>query len=173
MLASLAAFAGQAAVVYKWTDADGVIHYSDQPVPGAEKIYTAGSTGPAAGPSPNVVAQQAQPRTPVGQRLNYARFSITSPTPDQTFFGDDVIAVQLALEPGLKPDQTLTWHLNGRQLDDQGAAALAFALPRLDRGTYVLAATITDQSTGESLSTDSVNFFVRQPSELAPLRPKP
>ena len=43
MLACLATFAGQAAVVYKWTDADGVVHYSDQPVPGAEKIYTASS----------------------------------------------------------------------------------------------------------------------------------
>ena len=40
MLASLAAFAGQAAVIYKWTDAQGVVHYSDQPVPGAQKIYT-------------------------------------------------------------------------------------------------------------------------------------
>ena len=34
----LAAFAAQGADIYKWTDADGVVHYSDQPHPGAVKI---------------------------------------------------------------------------------------------------------------------------------------
>ena len=32
-----ARFRGASAVVYKWIDADGVVHFSDQPVPGAEK----------------------------------------------------------------------------------------------------------------------------------------
>ncbi|MGP0088234.1 MAG: DUF4124 domain-containing protein, partial [Steroidobacteraceae bacterium] len=39
-LGLFAAVVAQAAVVYKWTDADGVVHFSDQPEPGAEKIYT-------------------------------------------------------------------------------------------------------------------------------------
>jgi len=175
VLASLAAFAGQAAVVYKWTDSDGVVHYSDQPVPGAEKIFTVGS--PSAGGSVSST-RQANPGAPspkknVAPGLNYSQFSITSPLPDQTFFGDDVISVHLTLEPSLKPGQTVTWHLNGRQLDDQAPTATQFTLPRLDRGTYAIAATVTDQTTGESLSTDSVNFFVRQPSELSPQHKKP
>ena len=37
-LGLIAACAAPAAVIYKWTDADGVVHYSDQAVPGAEKI---------------------------------------------------------------------------------------------------------------------------------------
>ena len=37
----------QAAVIYKWVDADGVVHYSDQSSPGAEKIVTAGSSSSA------------------------------------------------------------------------------------------------------------------------------
>jgi hypothetical protein len=175
LLASLAAFAGQAAVVYKWTDSDGVIHYSDQPVPGAEKIFTAGS--PTAGGSvssartPNPAG--SAPKKNVAPGLNYNQFAITSPLPDQTFFGDDVVSVHLALDPALKPNQTITWHLNGKPLEDLGPTATQFALPRLDRGTYALAATITDQTTGESLSTDSVNFFVRQPSALSPQHKKP
>ena len=175
MLASLAAFAGQAAVVYKWTDSDGVIHSSDQPVPGAEQIFTAGS--PTAGGS--VPSERSANRTgPAPNRnvapgLNYSQVAITSPLPDQTFFGDDVISVHLALDPALKPGHTITWHLNGKQLEDAGPTATQFALPHLDRGTYALAATITDQTTGESLSTDSVSFFVRQPSALSPLHQKP
>ena len=100
-------------------------------------------------------------------------WKITSPSPDQTFFGDDVISVHLELEPALKPNQTITWHLNGKQLEDQPATASQFSLQGLSRGTYAIAATLLDQETGESQSTQSVSFFVRQPSELSPLRRKP
>jgi hypothetical protein len=160
-------------VVYKWTDSDGVVHFSDQPVPGAEKIFTA--TSASAGPSsrPSVDAQNAAAQKSTSGALSYSQFAITSPSPDQTFFGDELIGVHLALDPSLKADQAITWHLNGKQLDDQGPTTTQFALPHLDRGTYVIAATITDQKTGESMSTDSVNFFVRQPSELAPQHQKP
>jgi hypothetical protein len=39
VLAAFAAFAAQAAVIYKWTDANGVVHYSDQPVPGSREDH--------------------------------------------------------------------------------------------------------------------------------------
>jgi Domain of unknown function (DUF4124) len=173
VLAALAAFAGQAAVVYKWTDSDGVVHYSDQPVPGAERIVTAGSPSPA-GSVPS--ARSANPGLPDPKKntsVNYSQFAITSPAPEQTFFGDEVIGVHLAVEPALKPDQTITWHLNGRQLDDVGPAATSFSLPHLDRGTYAIAATVTDSTTGESTSTGSVTFYVHQPSSLSPQHQKP
>jgi len=162
-------------VVYKWTDSDGVVHYSDQPVPGAEKIFTASSAGAGAASSaranPDPQSQGAKKVTAAA--LSYSQFAITSPVADQTFFGDELVGVHLALDPSLKADQTITWHLNGKQLDDQGPATTQFALPHLDRGTYVIAATITDQQTGESISTDSVSFFVRQPSELSPQHKTP
>jgi hypothetical protein len=169
LLAGLAAFGGQAAVVYKWTDADGVVHYSDQSVPGAEKIYTAGGTSAVRGPA----ATDASPAPGTKKEaagLGYTQFAIISPTPEQTFFGDEVVAVNLSLEPGLKPEQTITWHLNGKELEDTGAH---FALPHLDRGAYVIAATITDTASGESRTSDSVTFYVRQPSELSPQHKNP
>jgi hypothetical protein len=109
------------------------------------------------------------PQKPAGG-LNYTEFSITSPAPDQTFFGDDVIAVHLNLSPSLRPNQDITWHLNGQQLEPP-PNAVSFALPRLDRGTYALTATITDQQTSESQTSNSVTFFVRQPSALSPQSP--
>ena len=157
-------------MVYKWTDAEGVVHYSDQSVPGAQKIFTATST---AAPTPSAAtAGPAAPdthvtATPKAAALGYTQFSITSPAPDQTFFGDDVVPVHLTLEPDLKADQVITWHLNGRQLEE-GPTSTQFALPRQDRGTYILAATITDQSSGESRTSDSVTFYVRQPADLGP-----
>jgi hypothetical protein len=173
VLAAFAAFAVQAAVIYKWTDSDGVVHYSDQPVDGAEKIFTSGSSssGISTGAVRSGSGSSAAKKTVPG--LGYTQFAITSPTPDQSFYGDETIGAHLALDPNLKPGQTITWQLNGQDLDGQTPTATQIVLPHLDRGTYGIAATVTDRSTGESRSTESVNFFVRQPSALSPLHQKP
>ncbi|HEY2678456.1 MAG TPA: DUF4124 domain-containing protein [Steroidobacteraceae bacterium] len=166
----LLAFSTQAAVIYKWVDADGVVHYSDQSAPGAEKIFTASapSSGPSSGPRNN---PGPAPKKPPASALNYSEFVITSPAPEQTFFGDDIIGVHLSLVPGLKINHSLVWHLNGKELDNP-SDPLSFTIPRQDRGTFNLTATITDQATGESQSSNSVTFYVRQPSQLAPLSPQ-
>jgi hypothetical protein len=167
-LGLLAAFAVQAAVVYKWVDADGVVHFSDQPSPGAEKIYTSSSSASTAASAPGSAAGSRQAsKSAAASGLAFSDFSIVSPANDQTFFGDDVIAVHLNLAPGLKPNQSITWHLNGKQLEFPPDAT-SFPLPHLDRGAYTLAATVTDQETSESQASNTVTFYVRQPSELAP-----
>jgi Domain of unknown function (DUF4124) len=178
VLAALATCAGQAATVYKWTDSDGVVHYSDQAVPGAEKITTAGglSSGKASAaraPGNFGAINLAPPRKDGVQGLGYTQASITSPTADQTFFGDETVGVQLLLEPTLKLGHTISWRLNGREVEI-GPTETQFSLPHLDRGTYALAAVIMDPQSGESQSTASVSFFVRQPTALSPtLRPTP
>jgi hypothetical protein len=167
-LSLLTGLSVQAAVIYRWVDSDGVVHYSDQQSPGAERIVTSAPNTAASGPRAAAAAQA--PRKASSSSLNYAEFTITSPTPEQTFLGDDPIAVHLNLSPGLKTGHSIAWHVSGKQLDGQ-ADAVSFVMPRLDRGTYLLMATITDQQTGESQSSNSVTFFVRQPSALAPQSP--
>jgi hypothetical protein len=163
VVAALAAFAAQAAVIYKWTDSDGVVHYSDQAVPGAEKIFTATSTaGTVKTPAPRATAQ-GQKSEPVA----YSQLLITSPKSEETFFGDNAVSVQLSMVPSLQSNQTIIWHLNGQQLSDQ-TNQTSFVLPRLDRNAYTLAATVTDQTSGESQTSNNVTFYVRQPSALSP-----
>ena len=166
-LVLFAAFTADAAVIYKWTDADGVVHFSDQPVPGAEKIVTSSTSTNGIG----TAARGNSVPTPVttGNASGvaaYTTFSITSPAKDQVFFNDDIIPVRLSLDPGLRPNHAITWHLNGKELSDQPPGAVSFTLQSLERGTYVLAATITDSVTGESKTSDSLTFYMRQPSEL-------
>ena len=170
MLAALAAFAGRAAVVYKWTDADGVVHYSDQPVPGAEKIVTSGQ--PTLGTGGPAAKAEAGAKKPGAAAPVVATFAITSPAPQQSFFGDEPIGVHLAMEPDLKPSQSITWHLSGRDLAE-AANSTQFMLPHLDRGTYDISATVADQDTGASQTTTSVTFYVRQPSLLSPEHKRP
>jgi hypothetical protein len=172
VLAALAAFAAQAAVVYKWTDSGGVVHFSDQPVPGAVKIYT-GASNTAVSVSTGQSAGSPADTEKESGALDYTEFAIASPSPEQTFFGDNPISASLALSPGLKAGQIVSWHLNGAEVGDQGAAATAITLPHLDRGTYTIGATVTDPATGESRSTNEVTFYVRQPSELSPQHHSP
>ena len=166
-LALFASFAAGAAVVYKWTDQDGVVHFSDQPVPGAEMIITAGAAanGISAGASRAAPLPRNAAATAVAA---VAALAIESPAREQVFFNDDVVPVRLHVEPALQPTQTIAWNLNGAQLTDQGPQTLSFALQTLPRGTYVIGATVTDTATGSSQTADSVTFYVRQPSALSP-----
>ena len=165
-----AAVAAGATVIYKWVDADGVVHYSDQEVPGAEKLnISPGSSNGIGG----TTRSQPQPPAPKPlKNLRFSLFAIESPVKEQVFFGDEVVPVRLGLEPGLQPQQQITWNLNGSPLPDTGPTAVSFVLPAQPRGTYVLTATVTDAGTGESQTTDAVTFYVRQPSDLDPLRRK-
>jgi hypothetical protein len=169
-LSLLAALSVQAAVIYRWVDADGVVHYSDQQTPGAERIVTSAPNTSAAGTRAAVSASSPGARKPSNGSLNYSEFTISSPQPDQTFFGSDAVGVHLNLNPGLKAGHSIAWHMNGKQLSEQ-QDSVSFTIAQLERGTYSLQATITDQQTGESESSNSVTFFVRQTSALSPQSP--
>jgi hypothetical protein len=163
----LAAFAGNAAVIYKWTDADGVVHFSDQPVPGAEKIEVSqaprvGTFGEKLPPSQTV----AKP-TP-SKPADYTQFVLSTPTAEQVFFGDDPVTAHLNLDPGLLPNHSITWYLNGAPLTEQPIDAVSISLKQLARGAYTVSATVSDSASGETRSTDAVTFYVREPSALSP-----
>jgi hypothetical protein len=162
--------AAHALVVYKWTDAQGVVHFSDQPVPGAERVVTtsapghAGILGQTASTSP--AAPSSQPKT--DKTLSAAKIAIVSPAPEQTFTGEQSVPVSLSLDPDLKPSWTVVWTLNGAQVPGQTSTTTQFTLTDLSRGIYTLEATVTDAVTGESKSADAVTFNIVRPSLLSP-----
>jgi len=168
-LGILAVSLTQAATVYKWTDADGVVHYSDQPEAGAEKLHIdAAPVGFVAGRTAAPTAQSPSAK-PAG--LDYQQFAIASPAAAQGFYAESV-PVRLDLIPNLQSGHNLAWTLNGKPLDNQ-ANATQFTLDQLPRGTYVLTATITDPSTNQTASSPPVTFFMQEPSRLSPLHKNP
>jgi len=172
LFAALATFvAANAAVVYKWVDADGVVHLSDQPVPGAERIVTDSGSGRSGASSAAPAAPAApQPPKPVPKGLTFTQFAIVSPGQEENFTNNNPVNVSLALSPGLSPTQTISWSLNGQPLANQAPDATQFTLDDLPRGAYTLSATVSDQSTGETQSTEPVTFYVMRPTLLSPLR---
>jgi Domain of unknown function (DUF4124) len=170
-LGLMGALAARATAIYKWTDADGVVHYSDHAPPGAERVVIVSGAVTGTGGGISTGAPSAAGKAPPAKG-HAAILSILSPRQDQVFFNDEVVSIHADLAPELQPNQELTWNLNGSPLTEQGPNALAFSLPTLARGTYTLSATVTDTATGESQTANSVTFYVRQPSELSPIRKK-
>jgi hypothetical protein len=156
---------GLAAVVYKWTDADGVVHFSDQPVPGAEKVYTSSApSGLTVGPTGPQPAKP--PATKEKSAFPYTVLAITTPSAEQTFV-DEPVPVHLEMEPALAGGHQIVWLLNGKPLDEPPLST-GFSLSQLPRGAYVLSAKVTDPKTQEFQAADSVTFYVQQPSILMP-----
>lgn len=157
----------QAAIVYKWTDADGVVHFSDQPVPGAEKIVTdGGSRGILNAPMPGAPqGEKPKAATPLAS----TRISIASPTPEQTFSGSEVMYASATVDPELQPNGpiSISWSLNGAPVAE-AEGSTHFALPDLPRGVYTLSATLTDAASGTTKSADPVTFNVLRPSLASP-----
>jgi hypothetical protein len=163
---ALAPISGQALTVYKWTDAQGVVHYSDQPVDGAEKIVISGESGRNGILNGSIPAAKA-PADAKKAALAETQLSIASPAADQTFVGNDPIPVRLTISPALKSGQQVSWTLNGAP-QNQAPDATEFALTDLSRGTYTIEATVTDVSSGETKSADPVTFNVVRPTLLQP-----
>jgi hypothetical protein len=160
----------RAATVYKWVDADGVVHFSDQPAEGAEKITTsAGSTrGILTGPAPGATAQDKPKTSSFADTL----VTIVSPAQEQTFSGGEAVTASLSVEPPPKSAHqfSITWTLNGSPIGE-GADALSFTLPEaltVGRGSFTLGATVTDPVSGESKSAAPVTFNLLKPSLLSP-----
>src|SRR5687767_12080326 len=96
------ALSASAAEIWRWKDANGVVHYADYPVPGAERISVSApkpsGDGPATSaelPADSGVAV-ANPDRPV----TYRSCIVLSPVNDQTFFGVQSIDVSLSVQPG-------------------------------------------------------------------------
>ncbi len=155
-----------AAVIYKWTDGSGVIHYADQPVPGAQRIEIVADapTRGAPPPAPADTAPASPPPRPA--TVPYTSFAITSPAPEQAFVSIDV-PVSLSLQPKLQAAHTLVWTLNGTPLTGD-ADLTSFTLASLPRGAYTLSAAIEDRAGGGTLENASVTFYVHRPSLLMP-----
>ena len=159
------AFAGQ--TVYKWVDEKGVTHFSDQPVPGAEKVEL--SSGPnRATPAPTYTPP-AQPQEPATKGPVYARFVIVSPQQDQAIINTGgVVTVSLASSPPIGSDQVVSLYLDGQQVKDFGGTSMSHDFTNMPRGTHTVKAVVSTRQGRVVQETPPVTFHVRQESAAQP-----
>lgn len=149
--------------LYKWVDESGVVHYSDQPHSGADKIQVhKAQTYPGQRAAPRSSSATKPPSTG-----RYERFLLTSPQDGDVFVNTGgAIPIAVDLEPGLAPEHSLWFLLDGEHVDGLAPEATEGTLSALDRGTHTLVAQVVDARGTVVVYTDPVSFVVRQPSSI-------
>jgi Domain of unknown function (DUF4124) len=166
--------AAQAAVIYKWKDAGGVTHYSDQPTPGAEKVLIDSQPRVEAEPktTPYALSHRAEPSNPAKPGMEpaaYADFEIYAPAPDAVLHTHD-LDVHIRLEPPLAPRHQISLYLDGKRTDAISPDGTSFTVSDLERGDHTVQAVILDRDSGETRSSNNVSFQVMQTSVVTPPR---
>lgn len=176
LLAGLTALnAAHADQVYKWVDAQGNVHYSDKPHPGAEKINIAqpqGYSAPAeSGSSKESRAAQSDQGAPPSQpaATQYA-IAITSPVQESSIWNTRSVTVSVKVTPGLGPGDSVTFELDGKQLGPVSQTSATF--DDLDRGEHTVSATL-NTADGQAIKAAPVKFYLHQTSVFHGKPPMP
>jgi hypothetical protein len=160
--------AASAADTWRWVDANGVTHFSDQPVPGAEKVQLQSA------PKPGSVAPKPAPQATASNQYrpqNYGACRVTSPENEQVFNSVNAVSAAIDLQPELQPGHRVRVYLNGRTVGNWPDDALSHMLTDLSRGSYTVSVQVLDESGRPVCSGAGISFHVRQPSLLAPIAP--
>jgi len=162
--------------VWRWVDADGVTHYSDRPVPGAELIDLKVQTyTPAPRPETGTTSQPAQQE----EETRYRSLEIWKPAQDEAIVNTvGAVSVRLRVDPTLQSNHSIFVYLNGKRLDDQPVDALDYQLTDVPRGTHTLTALVADAEGKTLIQAPPIVFHVVQTSVANPpvgpaLRPPP
>lgn len=155
-----------ATTMYRWVDAQGVVHYSDTPQPGAQKLQIAPAQTFQPGPIPT-----AQTAREPGPRADEYTCLITQPRAQQSIYAPETVPVSVQLSPDLRSGDRVQVSFDGtavRPADDSG---LDFQIDMPIRGQHEVVATVVN-SNGRTVCTSApVTFYVRRPSVLTPQSP--
>ena len=157
---------GGTTTVYKWVDPQGVVHYSDQPHPNAQKLEVRGaqtfSALPLPQPSSTPAVQESQPPAQA-----YDSCAIAQPADQQMLMNVYQTTAVVQASPQLRQGDEVRLFVDGKQVPGSGTS---FTFP-VFRGQHTVQAIIED-STGQIVcETSTVTFFVHQPSIQNPHNP--
>jgi hypothetical protein len=175
LLSCLLAFASQAQEtkkeLWKWTDSNGVVHYSDVPGPGAVKVDLTVTeaqprpvvAAPAAGPSSSTPSKPAAPAT-----VTYTSLEIWQPEDQTSYFeADTTVNVRLRSDPAIAADDSLLLYLDGKLVEGP-RNSLEYSLSGVERGAHSLTAQVLDIKGKEKIRSKSVVFYIKQTTTIAP-----
>lgn len=161
-----------AATVYKWVDANGVTHYSDQPNPQATAVEVQGaqSYGSSNSSAATTSAPTSSPAADAPPEPAYSECVLYQPENDEVFQNTSVVSASIRISPDLQPGHRIAVALDGRRQENVVATPTEFTLRDVERGTHTLFFAVEDRQANQLCRSSVVTFHVRQPSLLSPLR---
>src|SRR5699024_1035808 len=113
--------------VYTWVDAQGVRHYSDQPLAQQARVVDLGAMQSAA-----AAATGRQPRTHMSTAPAAQRLTVLRPEPGADLESTQgLVAIAVDIDGGLGTNEELVYFLDGRTVAHSPTRALQFKLTGL------------------------------------------
>lgn len=150
------------AAVYKWVDAEGNIHYGDQPPAGApaDPLKLPGlSTYRTPAQDAGDLADGTTPQAPFS---GYTRIAIARPKANAVVRNNQQrVPVQITLEPALQPAHHLVIYLDNKPVGGP-VTTLSMHLQGVERGGHSLKVEVVDAGDKTLAVSSTVYFTLRQ-----------
>ena len=154
------------AQAYRWVDEDGVVHFSDRPVEGAEQIFLpqqSQATRRVFAPQAPDAQQREDASEPVAA-FKYDALEIVAPAPEETLWNiEGVLNVSLRVTPALRQGDQIRVYFDGKE---QIVTGTSFQIEEVYRGVHNIQAEIID-STGRLMARSLPNRFYVQQNSIA------
>lgn len=161
VLLSLLLVTAAVADTWTWTDDEGVVHYSDRPHPGAERISIDepnASRAPAA--RRNAAAGDENDTAAAAGPFRYESFEVANPGAEETLWNiGGFLNVSLALSPALQSGHQVRVYFDG---NPQIVSGTSFQLEEVYRGVHNLQAEVLDETGKMMIRTQTNRFYVQQ-----------
>jgi hypothetical protein len=151
------------AQAYKWTDEDGVVHFSDRPQEGAERIDLP-EAAPRARPPPRTASSAAattatSPAQEAGP-FRYESLTIGTPLAEETLWNiEGVLNVTLNLQPSIQPGHRIRVFFDGTP---RYVNRTSFQINEVYRGVHNIQAEIIDETGTMMIRSMPNRFYVQQ-----------
>ncbi len=150
------------AQAYKWTDEEGIVHYSDRPGEGAVLVVLP-TDGRRARPAP---APRATPRAEdeaaPAEAFRYESLSFGTPLPEATLWNiEGVLNVSLVVQPALQQGHRVRVYFDGTPRMVTGST---FQIQEVYRGVHNIQAEIIDETDALMIRSMPNRFYVQQNS---------
>jgi len=146
--------------LYKGLDADGNVSYSDKPFDNAKEMTPPTITvlEPVKVKPKNIVAEK-----PISKKFNYKKFSISSPTDQQTIWNNPALNVSLNLKPALNTAEghKIWLFMDGKPIV-KNSRSLNLEIGLAERGEHRLQAHIRNKAGKVIKQTRAITIHIKR-----------
>ncbi|MBD3898383.1 DUF4124 domain-containing protein [Halomonas sp. ML-15] len=170
----------QATSIYRTTDAQGNVVFTDNPERGGEQVelnpltvVPSGQRAPAPQSAPEATAPSSSPSESLSSPfMPYSTFRIASPRNEETLQTGEAgnLQVELGIEPALREDHRVRLLVDGA-VSQSAMHSDVFMIGNLERGERVLQAELLDASGEVRHRSAPVTLYVQRASVNLPQNP--
>jgi len=166
-LISFACSVALATTVYKWVDENGVIHYSDQPHPNAQKLQVQGVQTYSSSAARSVSAP-ADADSGASSPNPYRGCAIAQPLDQQNLPNAESVFIRVEVDPLPRGGDHIFIAVDGQTLNGGQPTGLAFNVTPIDRGEHIATAQVRNSDDQVLCQSPPITFYVSQPGVLNP-----